>query len=183
MGLDAQVYCDCLEKGDLRNPLPKDATVKVYEDGYPVVVLNGEEIHADHPGWNDFACVHERRQLVAQRIGNISLVGLLRAELRPAAGKFPIITSKVIYNGCHAGDWLRLEEISLLQKELQGMVEFKCVGNLPSNPISRWVWTRFRVGWYHYTSATEANAFMKAFRAQMQELTEAALKVGKPISF
>jgi len=183
MGLDAQVYCDCLEKRVLRNPLPEDATVKVYEDGYPVVVLNGEEIHEDHPDWSDFACVHARRELVAHRIGNISLVGLLRAELRPTAERFPIITSKVIYNGCHAGDWLRLEEIRLLQKELEQLADFKCAGNLPTNPIARWMWTRFRVGRYHYTSATEADVCMKEFRAQMHELAETALKVGKPISF
>jgi hypothetical protein len=183
MGLDACVYCDCLEKGRLRNPLPKNISIKVEKDGYPVVVRNGEEIWADHPGASDYACEHERRQLLHHRLGNISLVGLLRAELSREASGFPLILQKVVYNGTHAGDWLGLEQIPQLQVELERLGGFKCVGNAPPAFLSRFLWSKFRMGRYHYTSAKEANAYMQNFRTQMIELVEAALTVRKPISF
>jgi hypothetical protein len=159
MSLDACVYCDCLERNLIRTPLPKDVSIKVEDDGYPIVVKNGQEIWEDHPDWNDFACEHQDRRLLHHRLGNISSIGLLRTELSRVASSFPIILEKVIYNGTHAGDWLALAQIPDLRIELHRLAEFNC------------------------TTSKEADVLMQEFRIQMNELVEAALKVGKPISF
>jgi len=36
---------------------------------------------------------------------------------------------------------------------------------------------------YHYTSAADADKFMRGFQAQMKELCDVALKTGKPVAF
>src|ERR1044072_1370898 len=102
MGLDAYVYCDCLENGRQYKPLPRDVSIEVHPDGYAVAVKNRQEIREDHPEWNDFDCAHPRRALLHHRLGKISLIGLLRAELNRDPDRFPIILQKVIYSGSHA---------------------------------------------------------------------------------
>jgi len=181
MGLDACVYCDCLEKGRLRNPLPATVSVKVGEDGYPVVVKGNEEIHVDHPDWSDFACIHERRELLHYRLGNITLIGLLRGELAREASSFPILCQKVVYSGCHAGDRLTLPQIMELRDELLRLADFKCVGNPPGLSPMRHLEKLLGIGWY--PSGEQAGKFMCVFRQSMSELVEAALVVQKPIVF
>ena len=183
MGLDARVYCDCLEKGLLRKPLPSGATVKAHDDGYPMVMLNGKKINEDHPDFGAFACVHEHRWLTSHRLGNVSLVGLLRAELSRHATMFPLILGKVVYSGSHGGDWIGPRDIPALKIELERLREFKCVGNVPIALLPRLFWQRLHIGRHHYTSAAEADRFMVEFRQSLTQLADAALSVGKPIVF
>ena len=186
MGLDACVYCDCLEKGRLGKPLPNDVTLKIEADGCLSLERNGETIWEDGPDWNDFTCEHERRQLIHHRLGNIALVALLRWELNREAFVYPILLGKVVYNGIHAGDYLRLDQIPQLQVELQRLATFRCVGNAPKSfYISRFLpdFFPFCLWKKDYSTAEEADRFMQNFRNQMLELADAALRVGKPISF
>ena len=187
MGLDACVYCDCLEKKRLRKPLPGDVTLKIEADGYPSLERNGATIwEEDGPDWNDFACEHERRQLIHHRLGNIALVALLRWELKREVSLYPILLGKVVYNGIHAGDYLGLEQFSQLQVELQRLATFRCVGDAPQSfSISRFLpnFFPFTLWKQHYSTAAESNRFMQNFRNQMLELVDAASRIGKPISF
>lgn len=183
MSLDARVYCDCLEKGRLKKPLPTDITIKVDEDGCPLVLKNGEYIYTNDPFWEEFACEHEHHRLVFHALGNIALVRLLRTELEREAGEFPILLGRVVCNGTHCGDWLNLEDIGTLKAELEKLSRFKCAGDLPGTFVARMVEGTFQFEGGDYTSASEADAFMAHFREQMSELVDTALAVRKPISF
>lgn len=181
MALDAGVYCDCVEKGLTLVPLPPNATVHTEDDGCPRILLGDrEEVYTD---WDDFPCEHKIRRLVYHRLGNIALVGLLRAELARDQEAFPLLLKKVLYNGSHCGDWLPLNLISELRMELEKLKTFRCHGNMPEALLPRLLWKWFHLGRYHYTSASECDDFMQAFRQQMVELADAATRMNKPIAF
>ena len=183
MGLDAYVYCDCLEQGRLERPLPKDVSVRMQPDGYPVVVKSGREIWDDDPEADAFACEHTHRARLHHRLGNISLIALLRSELAREGARFPILLRRVIYNGIHASDHLPVNMIPDLRGEIERLKSFRCVGNFPASRVTRLAWKLFLIPRYHYTSAAEADRFMHCFRLQMAELCDVASGIGKPIAF
>jgi hypothetical protein len=161
MGLDAFVFCDCYEKGRLQEPPPAGVTLCVEPDGALGREQDDGTLEADL-AWDEWreqrACAHQGGILLRHRLGNISLVGLLRAELQREAERFPVLVTKVVYSGSHSGDYLRVEEIPALQREIELLREFRC-------------------------GSPKADAFMSEFRAQMSELAATALSIGKPIAF
>lgn len=180
MGLDACVFCDCLEKGRNLKPLPNDVVIKVGADGYASVERNGEEV------WEDLECEHQFRFLIRHRLGNIALVGFLRWELNREASSYPFLLKRVVYSGSHTGDWIGLDQLPELQAELQRLATFKCAGNAPKS----FDWSRllpnvfpFDLWRQNYSTAAESDRFMQTFRSQMLELIEVAKRAGKPISF
>jgi hypothetical protein len=179
MSLDACVYCDCLEMG--RIVLPKHVVIRVESDGYPTVIQHEEEISEDHRDWQLYMCQHERHRLCHHFLGNMALIGLLRAELTPFKDEYPLLCEKVIYNGIHAGDWLGRTTFSQLPLELEKLRTFQCAGNFPSSFVMRFVPPEVRTG--RYTAPSEADSMMQTFRCQMQQLLEAATTVWKPIAF
>lgn len=161
MGLDAFVFCDCLEKGRLCNPPPSGTTVYVGPDGRRGIEVgtNLVEYGFERDQWLEHeACKHPAGILLHHRLGNIALIGILRAELNREAERFPILVTRVVYSGSHGGDFISIEMIPALQNEIESMAEFQC-------------------------SSREAARFMENFRAQMLELAATALSVGKPIAF
>jgi hypothetical protein len=161
MGLDATVYCDCYEKGRLREPPPGGEGLRVYTDGSLGREHDDGELESDlaFDQWYYFrACEHSDGVLVGHHLGNIALIDLLRGELQREVERFPILCSRVIYSGTHAGDYLQVELIPDLQQELELLREFQC-------------------------SSREADQYMKDFREKMFELASAALSIGKPIAF
>ncbi len=159
MGLDACVYCDCYEKGRLLQPPPNGVSLHVEPDGS----LGCEDSAVvDWIAWDQWreqlACIHPAGMLLHHRLGNITLIGLIRAELNREPAKFPILLSKVVYSGSHAGDFLLVETIPALQEELDRLSDFKCSG-------------------------PKAVPFISRFRAQMNELAAASRAVGKPVVF
>lgn len=161
MGLDAFVFCDCYEKGRLREPPPTGVTLCVEPDGSLGREQDEGTLESDL-AWDEWrerrACMHGGGILLHHRLGNISLVGLLRAELQHEAERFPILTKKVVYSGSHAGDFIPVEALLALQQELESLRTFRC-------------------------STRKATGFMSGFREQMSELAATALSVGKPIAF
>ena len=161
MGLDACVFCDCFEKGRLRNPPPAGFATRVDPDGglnpgrdnYSI-----EEILAWDEWRRSFACEHPNQELLHHRLGNISLIGSLRLELQGEVAHFPILLGKVVYSGSHAGDYLPVEVIEDLQRELEELARFNC-------------------------RSKNSDEFMSRFRLQMLELVAASLSVMKPIVF
>ena len=159
MGLDATVYCNCFETGKLRNPPRADFDVYVSEEG-GLECRNADldtQIAFDAWRYND-ACEHEDTTLLHHRIGNISLVGLLRHELDKKAEDFPIILTKFIYSGSHCGDFLTMDDIRELQHEMPRLKDFRC-------------------------DDTESQTFVDGFYKQLVELIECATAVKKPIVF
>jgi hypothetical protein len=182
MALDATVYCDCLESGKVARLSADGVTLVTESSGFPKLYQQGVAIDFDHPDHHLFECEHLDRMLLTHRLGNISLIGLIRAELQREPHNFPILLEQVVYSGSHCGDWLSLETIRSMQAELDRLQNFRAVGN------------RDRMGWMsvilkklghnsHYVSAEQAAQFIAGFREQMLELSRTALEVEKPIVF
>jgi hypothetical protein len=156
MGLDAFVYCNCFETGNLKEPPPYPELVSATADGGVDFHSTDLEILLNLDQWRDHrACLHKSGILLHHRIGNITLVGLLRAELAREADKFPVLLNQVLYSGSHGGDCLSLEDVARLRNEL---LTFVC-------------------------SDSTNRKFMETFLEQMLELADASRQVGKPISF
>jgi len=101
---------------------------------------------------------HRGGVLLHHRLGNISLIGLLRSELQRDASCFPILLGKVLYSGTHAGDFLEVNLIPPLKTEVETLAGFKC-------------------------SQPKEQCFLTQFQKQMSELISASLSVNKPIAF
>src|SRR5688572_11013449 len=111
MGLDATVYCDCFERGLLRTaPL---AEWQVYVDKYGTrsSLTNSSDQDLAFDQWNFNACQHEWGKLLHHRIGNISAVELIRNVLTQSPPQFPLILSKIVYNGMHCGDFIPADQV------------------------------------------------------------------------
>jgi hypothetical protein len=161
MGLDAFVFCDCFEKGKLREAPPAGFSPRVRDDG-SLEPDRGNYSLDEILAWDEWlrarACEHSSGQLLHHRLGNVSLISSLRSELHREASRFPILLSKVVYSGSHGGDYLPVELIEKLGAELEALVHFKC-------------------------SSSELEEFMTCFRKQMLELVAVSLSVKKPIVF
>ena len=158
MGLDATVYCDCFEKGHVKE-LPPCPNVSVSADGSLECRSEDLDVLIAFDRWLiERACSHPEGILLQHRIGNLAAVELLRGEIARERERFPVLLGKVLYSGTHAGDHLSTEDIVAMQRELEQLRNFVCL-------------------------SSEKQSFVKNFRAQMIELSEAALRVGKAISF
>jgi len=161
MGLDARVYCDCYEKGRLREPPPPDVLVRLAPDGGIESLRNDCPIEAmiQFDDWRQHrACEHQGGVMLHHRLGNIGTVALLRTELQQEASLFPILMNKVLYNGIHAGDYLPVDLIPPLEREVESLARRRCNNRSSEN-------------------------FMKQFQTQMAELIAAAHAMSKPIVF
>ncbi len=160
MGLDAVVYCDCLERGDLKKKPDPEWEVYIDEDGARCSRVEALEVLLEFDQWSDGyeACTHEGGVLVHHRIGNMSTVAYLRQILSPYKNKLPILMQKVIYSGTHAGDYVPVNELESLKDEID--IISKMQMDNQDQEIS-----------------------MRYFVRQMKELVECALSVRKPISF
>ena len=158
MGLDATVYCNCFERGLLKES-PPCSSVFVADDGSLDCGSEDLDTLLAFDEWvGHRACDHPRGILVHHWIGNLAQVGLLRSELQRNEMMFPILLSKVLYSGTHGGDHLTLEDIAALEVELEQLGSFVCAAQ-PNQEYIDW------------------------FRQQMVELVDAATSVSKPISF
>jgi hypothetical protein len=158
MGLDATVYCNCFETAALKEQ-PPCPSVFVSDDGS--LDCRSEDLNSllafDH--WlGHRACEHPSGILLHHRIGNLAQVGLLRAELEREATAFPILLTKVLYTGMHAGDYLTIDDITSMKVELERLACFVC-------------------------SDHHKQEFVDWFCRQMNDLLKASMSVGKPISF
>jgi hypothetical protein len=156
--LDACIFCDCFEKGRIKSSPPYSDLVSLGEDGDLKVESNDGKINAEVSNWRENACEHENSTLIYYCIGNIALVADFRRELNYRADSYPILLEKVLYNGTHAGDFLRLEDVEKIKEELARLSDHKCVDR-------------------------ELIPYLETFRSKMSELVECSLAVQKPIVF
>jgi hypothetical protein len=159
MGLDAFVFCDCFEKGKLREQPPRRELVYVCENGRLDCKSDDPKVLEEFDFWiQDQACEHEEGILTGYNIGNAGFVSQLWDELAHKPSKFPILLNKVLYSGTHCGDFLEKDDILELKKELSLLSKFQ-------------------------VSDSEMNSYIKTLYKQMSNLVECALSIGKPIAF
>lgn len=158
MGLDAVVCCDCFERGRLR--VQPDPNWNVYVDatGHRTTDVKRREEWMAFDKWDVDACEHECGVFLHCRIGNISTVAFLREELSKAADSFPIILSKVIYDGTHGGDHLTVDEVAEMHNELI-MLESR------------------------HSEDSLIEEYLRNFEGDLRDLIDASLRLNKPISF
>jgi hypothetical protein len=159
VSLDAHVSCDCFERDRLRSSPPPGCTLSVRDNGGLSCGSSDRGVQAAFERWcSTAACEHRDGCLVSHRIGNIAQVAALRAELSQWPELFPIILSQVIHNGVHCGDFIPAAEMPELATEVADLEDVHCAEPDPER-------------------------LMRHFEAQMRELVEAALRVGKPLAF
>jgi hypothetical protein len=159
MGLDAVVYCDCFERGRLREPPPPGCHLSVASDGSVLCGSDDLEVQLAFDQWQLLrACAHELGVLMHRRIGNIALVEALGDELRQQAERFPLLLSKVLQNGTHCGDFIPVGQVDQLRPEVDALTSLRC-------------------------ARPQRIAAVREFAQQMRDLIGCALAVGKPIAF
>jgi len=127
MGLDATVYCTCFRDGKLKTPPPDHIDVYVNDNGGLDCRNSDPDTQEEFDDWYyDRACEHENGYFVGHRIGNMSFVASLRAELSRQPDDFPILLSEVIYSGTHCGDHLDRPTVQEMRPELDKLSEFTC---------------------------------------------------------
>jgi hypothetical protein len=160
MSVSARVCCDCYELGKVRTPPPQPELVVVDECG-------AVELAWDQPGADQFkfldwlatACEHgPMGQLVSHRLGNIALITFLRNRLARDPNLFPILLTKVLYDGVHGGDFLAIGEVWQLIPEIELLKQV-------------------------HADDEEDEPLVRKFEQQMRQIVQASLSIGKPISF
>ena len=126
MGLDATVYCNCFETGQVKEP-PPCPTVFISSAGSlecgskdlnTVLAFDQWLLHR--------ACAHPDGILFHRSIGNLAQVGFLRNELEKDGGRFSVLLAKVLYSGTHTGDYMSLEDVRAARSELERLDNFVC---------------------------------------------------------
>ena len=122
-----------------------------------VIVTN----NAGELDWRDLAdeSVFGSNKLEAchERIGNIGLVAILREEIASAFGhKSSLLSTRVVYNGIHAGDFIAAGEIENLSQEIEALDR---------------------------ATQTKRSEHLVCFLAQMRSLITAASREGTGICF
>lgn len=159
MGLDAGVYCNCFERGMLLTPPPPGCNLSVGPDGGLLPGSDDLEVEMAFDRWRmTAACEHEDGYLAWHHLGNIALVALLREELGQWPERFPMILSRVIYNGIHGGDMLTVTEVAQMFPEVEALAGV-------------------------HSRTRDREQFLREFEAQMKELVATSMTVGKPIVF
>jgi hypothetical protein len=163
MSLNAVVFCDCIEKGQLTIPHPRPELLFIDETGSPDISSHDPAEIEAHDRWQSRRpCQHEHFWLIERWLGNTSLIGSIRALVHEhsndPAREYPVLWSKVIHSGSHSGDFVKSDDVLQLQDEV--------------DRLSR---TRELRGTHGYPLAE--------FLSKLRELIRASLTVKKPISF
>jgi hypothetical protein len=162
MSLNAVVYCDCVERGRLTIPHPRPDLLSIDEKGAPDISSTDPQDIEAHDRWESLRpCAHEHFWLIERWLGNVSLVGSIRALLKQSSGdparEYPVLWSKVIYDGSHSGDFLTSDAVQQLSDEVDRLT---------------------RMENHHADTAPLVELLRK-----LEDLVQASLSVKKPISF
>ncbi len=165
MGLDATVWCNCIETEKLNTPHPFPELLIVHESGEPDIDSGDLKKVTAHDKWQSSSpCEHNECVLVSHYLGNTALVAGLRESVGKLSGdveaEFSVLWSDVIYSGTHCGDFLKAEEVKKLKAEIV---------NLRSRDFS--------------VLDTKEIQYLQEFLEQIDQLIEASLSVNKPIVF
>ena len=162
MSLNAIVYCDCTEKGRLAIPHPCPDLLFIDERGAPDISSDDPRDIEAHDRWESLRpCEHEHFWLMERWLGNASLIRTMRALLsqhsKDPAREYPVLWSKVIYDGSHSGDFLTSDAVQLLTDEVDHLKRIE-------------------------NHRVDTTALIELLR-KLEELVQASKSVNKPISF
>jgi hypothetical protein len=160
VGLNASVYCNCYKLSKVRTPPPQPDLTYTEETGQ--VWLKWDAPGADKCAfyaWLESACEHgPLGQLVRHRLGNIAGVARLRGLLGWTSEQFPVLLSKVLYDGTHCGDFLSRADIENVATEMELVHTMHCANS-------------------------DEEGLLRTFETQMMELIQGARTTGNPIVF
>jgi hypothetical protein len=166
MGLDACVYCDCVEKRRLKRPHPYPKQLYIGRNGSPEIrTVDAAKIER-HDTWMQLPpCEHEEMNADSSHLGNMGFIGVLRDALTGVSSqlpKCPILLGRVLYNGIHTGDFLSVGQVKRLLREIEllELVDLRLVG-FPRNQVKP----------------------LTAVTSELRRLAKCALKLKKPIAF
>jgi hypothetical protein len=167
MGLDAVVFCDCVETNRLKVPHPFPKLLYVESNGSLEISSKSPAKIDKHDEWMNLPpCQHEGMTVAGFYIGNMTLVlrvyNALESVLRPPRPRCPVLLEKVLYSGTHTGDYLTLAQVRKLAVELQQLKELDLEKT--------------------HVSSTDLR-FIRSVAAKLRRLTKVALETKKPIAF
>jgi hypothetical protein len=167
MGLDAVVFCDCVEKKRLKVPHPYPRKVFIEANGSPEIRSEDSAEIERHDQWMELPpCKHESVMMDGCEVGNVWYVNrvydALVAVLKPPLPRCPVLLGKVLYDGTHTGDHLTRGQVQKLASELQQLkkVDLKRAG-----------------------LAEDDRKAVKDVIAKLTRLTKTAQRIDKPIAF
>ena len=104
MGLDALVYCNCIEEKRLRTPHPLPRPLYIQRDGNRWVRTKDEAKRQPHGDWIAGApCEHPGMVIANCTLGNVAMIDFVRKVIsgteRDPGSQYPVFWSKVIYSG------------------------------------------------------------------------------------
>ncbi len=167
MGLDAVVFCDCVETEKLKVPHPFPYLLHISRNGSPDIRSKDAAKIAAHDAWVTLPpCKHGEMMVDGCSLGNASGVGVIYDVLSRAQKSFriplPILLNKVFYSGTHCGDFLTLAQVGKLDVELKRPRQLKLTELGIATNDAKWI----------------ADTV-----ASLVRLVKVAQKVGKPIAF
>jgi len=124
MGLDAVVFCDCVEKKRLKVPHPYPRLLYISPNDSPEIRSKDAEEIERHDEWMELPpCEHEAMMLGGCVLGNMSLVERVRDALgeapKPPLPRCSVLLGRVLYCGTHTRDHLTIAQVQRLAKELR----------------------------------------------------------------
>jgi hypothetical protein len=158
MGLDAVVFCDCYEKGRIKRLPPELSPVYVLPNGSLEPRSDDPEVLDRFDAWRVHACRHEEGMIAGDYLGNAGYIACLVAAVWSQRKLFPILVSKVIYDGTHCGDYLSLRDVSKLAVELDRLKSLR-------------------------TGDKSLDKNLQLLRRKLEKLVTMSLKIKKPIAF
>jgi hypothetical protein len=204
MGLDATVYCDCVEKGKLTIPHPFPDLLHISADGAPEIqggVLSQHWQRYDAWVANN-PCPHKYFWLVHHHLGNVAGIAFVRHIIvqivKDPAVAFPVLWSKVVYSGIHCGDYLSMDDVTKLGAEVNEFrkLEFERLRGSYQN-MAHDLAKAINQGGTQPQQRQETNppdhsmkglspedlAYLKGVFSALDDLIHASLAVRKPVSF
>lgn len=167
MGLDAVVFCDCVENGNLPVPHPYPRLLYIAGNGSPEIRSRDPVKVDEHDKWMNLPpCEHEAMMLDGCHLGNAGSISHLYEILSwvtTGHGRtYPVLLGKVVYDGTHTGDQLTIRDVRRLSAELDRLKE-----TIPSASA---------------LPGEDARRVALAIR-ELKRLVKTALAVNKPIAF
>jgi hypothetical protein len=159
VALNAVVFCNCFEKGRLREPPPVGCRLAVVDDG-SLVCGNGDFfVQAAFANWlHDRACDHFDGRLVHLSLGDVEEIAALRAILKGTWTRCPTLFSRVLQYRTHESEVIAPHELGTLRAEVTALGDI-------------------------HLQDREMERLLRAFESRMAELLECAMFANKPIVF
>jgi hypothetical protein len=168
MGLDAVIFCNCVERKRLKIPHPYPRLLYVRSNGSPEVRSKDPVKTAKHDEWVETPpCEHESMMLDGCSLGNMTFIQGVRDAIhsvvrRSPSTSCPVLLGRVLYCGTHTGDHLTIAQVRKLAMELR---QFKKL-DLKRTGIS--------------SSHRQA---IKSVVVRLERLVNVSRKANKPIAF